>query len=109
MWKTAPVEGMEKKEVIMLQSIFENNKLFSGESLAMIEPIHEHCHMSVGRFSLTSVVLSAGLEFLSLFAPLGRILSWFHKLPKKGTWKLALGCVCRVYPELECHCSSSCI
>lgn len=29
MWKTEPVGGMKKKEAIMMQSIFENNKLFS--------------------------------------------------------------------------------
>lgn len=75
----------------------------------MIQPVDECCHMSLGLYSLTFLVLSAGLAFLSLSAPLGRILSWFHKLPKKGICRVALGCVCHVYPELECHPSSSCI
>lgn len=109
MWKTALVGGMKKKGVVMLQSIFEYNKLFPGEGLAMIQPVHEHCHVSVGLYSLTSLVLSAGLAFLSLSALLGRIRSWCHKLSKKGICRVALGCVCHVCPELECHCSSSCI
>lgn len=80
-----PVGDMKKKEVTMMQSISENNKLFPGEGLAMIQPVHEHCHMSVGLYSLASLVLSVRLASLSLFAPLSRILSWFHKLPKKST------------------------
>lgn len=56
--------------------------------------------MDVVVCSLTFLVLSAEPAFLSLYAPLGRILSWFHKLPKKGTRRVALGCVCHVCPEL---------